>query len=219
MIPLQSSFEQIPQERRVAGRSVRTGQRPDQLYTDLVRHKGVTRHATAGAFVFCRFPDCRWRLGLIEHPRLDRWMAPGGHVEDDECQALAALREVEEESGLTGVRLLEAPAPALPTGFPSTHARVPLPWWIIQQEVPADSHLPEGHLHVDHQYVAVVDDPEQVRAPDHPFAWYRPHELSELRMFEDTRVLAKFLFSCIGDLAEGLWDGAAMMRPLVATAI
>jgi 8-oxo-dGTP pyrophosphatase MutT (NUDIX family) len=145
-------------------------------------------------------------------------MAPGGHVEDDECQALAALREVEEESGLTGVRLLEAPAPALPTGFPSTHARVPLPWWIIQQEVPADNHLPEGHIHVDHQYVAVVDDPEPVRAPEHPFAWYRPHELSELRMFEDTRLLAKVLFSCIGDLVEGLWDGAAMMGPLVAAA-
>jgi hypothetical protein len=38
-------------------------------------------------------------------------------------------------------------------------------------------------------------------------------------MFEDTRLLAKVLFSCIGDLAEGLGDGAAMMRPLVATAI
>ncbi|TMK51323.1 MAG: NUDIX domain-containing protein [Actinobacteria bacterium] len=140
----------------------------------------MTRHATAGAFVFCRFADSRWRLGLIEHPRLGRWMVPGGHVEDDECQATAALREVEEESGLTGVRLLEAPAPALPTGFPSTHARVPLPWWIIQQQVPADNHLPEGHVHVDHQYVALVDDPEPVRAPAHPFAWYRPHELSEL---------------------------------------
>jgi hypothetical protein len=78
VIPLQSGFEQIPQERREAGRSVRTGQRPDQLYTDLVRHKGVTRHATAGAFVFgCwkrlhrRFllvsrvptPGCRYRGG------------------------------------------------------------------------------------------------------------------------------------------------------------
>ena len=187
-------------------------------HTDLVLHKGVTRHATAGAFVFCRFADSRWRLGLIEHPRLGRWTVPGGHVEDDECQATAALREVEEESGLTGVRLLEAPAPALPTGFPSTHARVPLPWWIIQQQVPADNHLPEDHVHVDHQYVAVVDDPEPVRAPAHPFAWYWPHELGELRMFEDTRLLAKLLFSCIDDLTGGRWDGAAILQPIAAAA-
>jgi ATP-dependent DNA helicase RecG len=124
----------------------------------------VIKHATAGAFVFCRFSDGEWRLGLIEHPRLSRWMAPGGHVENDECQAQAAIREVEEESGLSEVRLLEVATPPLPGGFPCSHVRVPSPWWIIEQQVPADSHLAEPHVHVDHQYVAVVDNPEPARA-------------------------------------------------------
>lgn len=182
---------------------------PRREASDQVRRRGVTKHATAGALVFACFPVRQWKLGLIEHPRLDRWMAPGGHVEDHECQAQAALREVEEETGLR-VRLLEAPTPGLPSGFPSTHARVPLPWWIIEQQVPADNHLSEPHVHIDHQYVAVVEDPEPACVPEHPVAWYGPDELDGLRMFEDTRLLAKALLSCIGDLIEGRYAGSPL---------
>jgi 8-oxo-dGTP pyrophosphatase MutT (NUDIX family) len=130
-------------------------------------------------------------------------MAPGGHVEGNECQAEAALREVEEETGLRRVRLLEAPGPSLPAGFPSTHARMPLPWWVIEQQVPADNHLCEPHVHVDHQYVAVADDSEPAHIPAHSFAWHTCDELDGLLMFEDTRLLAKALFSCIDDLTPG----------------
>jgi hypothetical protein len=69
MIPLQSGFEQIPQEIREAGRSVRTGQH----YADLVRHKGVTRHATAGgagARASSWFPEypCPGAVTVVDHP-------------------------------------------------------------------------------------------------------------------------------------------------------
>ncbi|MGH3923806.1 MAG: NUDIX domain-containing protein, partial [Pseudonocardiaceae bacterium] len=54
-----------------------------------------------------------WRVAarLIEHPWLGPWMAPGGHVENDECQAQAAVRKVEEEAQryyVTAVQLAEA---------------------------------------------------------------------------------------------------------------
>ena len=61
----------------------------------------MIKHATAGAFVFCRFPG-EWRLGLVEHPRMRVLACPGGHVEDFETAAEAAVREVEEETGLQG---------------------------------------------------------------------------------------------------------------------
>lgn len=169
----------------------------------------MIKHATAGAFVFYHFLDGEWRLGLIEHPRLGRWMVPGGHVENDESQAQAAVREVEEESGLRGVRLLDAAAPPLPEGFPSSHVRVPLPWWIIEQHVPPDSHLAQPHVHVDHQYVAVVDDPEPARAPAHPFAWYTADQVAELPMVEDTKLLATMLFGSIDHLTtDRRWQSA-----------
>ncbi|HKR52249.1 MAG TPA: NUDIX domain-containing protein [Pseudonocardiaceae bacterium] len=59
----------------------------------------TVKHATASVFLFgC--DDNAWHIGLIRHPRLGKWMLPGGHVEPDENPAEAALREVAEEAGL-----------------------------------------------------------------------------------------------------------------------
>ncbi|MGH3913779.1 MAG: NUDIX domain-containing protein, partial [Pseudonocardiaceae bacterium] len=59
----------------------------------------MIKHATASVFVFREFPE-GWRLGLVEQPRLRRHRIVGGHVELDETQAEAAVREATEESGL-----------------------------------------------------------------------------------------------------------------------
>jgi 8-oxo-dGTP pyrophosphatase MutT (NUDIX family) len=172
----------------------------------------IVKHATAGAFVFCRFKD-GWRLGLIEHPRLGRHMIMGGHVEAFETQAEAAMREVEEESGLRGMRLIDSPTPGLPAGF--RHATVAAPWWIAEQDVPADNHLAEAHVHVDHQYVAVVQDPTPVGKAAHRFGWFRADELAVLPLFEDTRLLAAVLFSCLDDVVDGRVDPVTAVRALV----
>ena len=178
---------------------------------------GMIKHATAGAFVFCDFPD-GWRLGLVEHPRMGVFACPGGHVEEHESQAEAAAREVQEETGLAEVRLLEPPAPALPAGFPPTHARVPLPWWITEMQVPADNHLAAGHVHVDHVWVSIAADPRSATRPAHPFAWRTADEVAVLPMFEDARLLASVLFTCIRDLAAGSLSGPAVLAPFAAAA-
>lgn len=176
----------------------------------------MIKHATASAFVFCEFPE-GWRLGLIEHPRLGKRMVVGGHVEHDETQAEAAVREAAEESGLE-VRLLASPSLALPVGYP--HERVPTPWWITEVMVPADNHLDEPHIHVDHQYVAIADSPVPVSEPVHPFDWYAEDELGGLPMFADTLLLAQALFPRIGAVAEAAErDGTAMLRVLAASGL
>ena len=63
-------------------------------------------HVTASAFVVS--PDAQDLL-LIFHGKLHRWLQPGGHVEpDDEDVLAAARREVLEEVGLSGLELLHA---------------------------------------------------------------------------------------------------------------
>ena len=42
----------------------------------------------------------------------------------------------------------------------------------LEMLVPADNHLGEPHVHVDHRYVAIVDSPVPVSEPVHPFGWY-----------------------------------------------
>ena len=169
------------------------------MRADRVRHdEAVTvKHATSSVYVVSRLPD-GWRIGLIRHPRFGRMMPPGGHVEAYESEAEAALREVAEESGLA-VRLADAPCVRLPDGF--LPRRVAPPWWTVEHPVPADNHLAEPHVHVDHLYVAEARSAQPVTQPAHPFGWYSAADLAGLVMFDDARVLACALLGCL-DAAE-----------------
>ncbi len=50
------------------------------------------------------------RVLLLLHPKLGRWLPPGGHVEPNELPDDAAVREVEEETGLRCRLARELPA-------------------------------------------------------------------------------------------------------------
>ncbi len=64
----------------------------------------VPGHFTASAFVLS--PDGQ-ELLLIFHEKFRRWLQPGGHIEPEDVDLLAAaLREVEEETGLSAVDVL-----------------------------------------------------------------------------------------------------------------
>ena len=65
----------------------------------LTRHARPS-HVTASAIVLS--PDARSTC-LVLHRRIGRWVQPGGHLSaEDATIGLAAAREVEEETGLTG---------------------------------------------------------------------------------------------------------------------
>lgn len=74
-------------------------------------------HFTASAFVLT---EDRERVLLIWHRKLQRWLQPGGHIETDDGDPIAAARrEVTEETGLTelvlvGTGLLDADVHLIP---------------------------------------------------------------------------------------------------------
>lgn len=45
------------------------------------------------------------RVLLMHHRKLDRWLQPGGHADGDTDLARVALREAQEETGVTGLRV------------------------------------------------------------------------------------------------------------------
>lgn len=55
-------------------------------------------HLTASGFVL---DHARTHVLLLHHGRLNRWLQPGGHGEGETEPRLIALREVEEETGLS----------------------------------------------------------------------------------------------------------------------
>ncbi len=63
-------------------------------------------HFTASGFVLS--PD-RGSLLLILHGKLDRWLQPGGHFENDDVSVeAAACREIAEETGLQAINRVGA---------------------------------------------------------------------------------------------------------------
>lgn len=167
----------------------------------------MIKHPTATVYVLHRFDDSQWKVGLVEHPLWGKWVPAGGHVESDENTAEAALREASEETGLKGLLLVSPHSPEIPADYPpSGHddlaGHVTLPWWIVEFDVPRDRSLDERHVHVDHQYVAVVEEPEPVTKGAHPFGWYTAAELATIPVFTDVIATASHLLEHASQLVS-----------------
>ena len=116
---------------------------------------------------------------LHHHAKLNRWLPPGGHVEDDELPDDAAVREVREETGveveLIGETAIDAPGPRQllrPRG--------------IQLEF-----IRPGHEHIDLIYFARPAEPYDGSLPlateDPSLGWYDADAIARLEMTEEMR--------------------------------
>jgi 8-oxo-dGTP pyrophosphatase MutT (NUDIX family) len=127
----------------------------------------ITRHFTATTFIVHR-----GRVLLHLHKRQGIWLPPGGHIERDELPADAAVREVEEETGLR-VRL-HSEAEAAGLAHEMDCGVVPQPAFILIEDINP------FHQHIDLTYFARVSDDEMARArspAERGFHWFAPDDL------------------------------------------
>ncbi len=101
------------------------------------------------------------RVLLTHHRKLDRWLQLGGHADGDADLARVALREAEEESGLTGLAVER-------TIFD-----------LDRHRIPARGDVPE-HWHYDVRYVVRATGSEAftVSEESHALAWRDVAELA-----------------------------------------
>ncbi|HEX7341672.1 MAG TPA: NUDIX hydrolase [Rhodanobacteraceae bacterium] len=118
---------------------------------DVFERRHQVGHFTGSAWLVSA--DGR-RVLLTHHRKLDRWLQPGGHADGDVDLARVALREADEETGVTELRV-EGDI-----------------FDIDRHRIPARGHEPE-HWHYDVRYVvrAGTDEHFVVSDESHALAW------------------------------------------------
>lgn len=86
---------------------------------------------------------------LLFHPKHQKWLPPGGHIESDETPSEAARREVLEETGLEIDFLLQE---NIWINYPNAKS-VERPYLCLLENIPAHQNQP-AHQHIDFIYVA-----------------------------------------------------------------
>ena len=104
----------------------------------------MEKHFTATAYIIDQ-----GKVLLLMHPKLKKWLPPGGHIELNETPPECAKREAQEETGLE-IELIEQENLWLNFWNASSIER---PYLCLLENIPAHGDKP-AHQHIDMIYLA-----------------------------------------------------------------
>lgn len=133
---------------------------------------------------------------LIYHKKLQKWLPPGGHVEENESPVEAAKREALEETGLE-IEIIKDEHLWIVSPNASSFER---PYLCLIENIPAYGNKP-AHQHIDMIYIATPSGgkelPELLRSGE--LKWFTQEDLLSLKpekeIFSDTLETLAHLFS------------------------
>ena len=137
----------------------------------------MKRHFCASAFVIN--PKSK-KILLVKHHLFDKWVQPGGHIEDDETPEEAATREVFEETGIRTKLIGER--------FPREDDMIkPLG---IQSNIKED-----GSRYFTITYAAVPTKEDEIKISDESteVGWFSRQELENLPVFPDIKITMDYI--------------------------
>jgi 8-oxo-dGTP pyrophosphatase MutT (NUDIX family) len=128
---------------------------------------------------------------LIRHPKLHKWLPPGGHVEADETPSEAARREVLEETGWEIEFYLQE---NLSLDYWNAKS-IERPYLCLLENIPSYQNV-SSHQHIDFIYIAKPKS--QVQASLFSYQWFSWEDLMLLQpdqeIFQETLDVIKHLF-------------------------
>ncbi|HEY0753227.1 MAG TPA: NUDIX domain-containing protein [Ktedonobacteraceae bacterium] len=144
---------------------------------------GLRSHYVATGYIYDSTKSC---FLLIKHKKLGQWLAPGGHLTEDEEPHAGALREVWEEIGQQGKisDLLITPEVAT-----ATVPQLPAPFCMLAETIPAGPREGE-HIHIDFVYVVEIDPTAKLSLSDEEITnarWFTLDEINQLETYENVK--------------------------------
>ncbi len=135
----------------------------------------VVNTATSSGAIILREIEGELKIALAHHQRTDKsWVLPKGHVEEGETIEEAALREIQEESGLDNVQLIK-------------HLGT-----ILRESVKSNGDLVQKTIHF---FLAYALENNQSSTPTDliftEVGWFRPEEAIELLPYESDKVFLR----------------------------
>lgn len=120
------------------------------------------------------------RILLLFHQKLQKWLPPGGHLEENETPVEAAQREVKEETGLEIIFWQEENI------WVKEHNAVSFlrPYLCLLENIPAYKDL-APHQHIDFVYVAIPAIGQDTEKLLEPCKWFSMSEIENLVLEKD----------------------------------
>lgn len=138
----------------------------------------MKRHFCASAFVINPVDK---KILLVKHHLWDKWVQPGGHIEDDETPEEAAVREVFEETGIKVSLIGER--------FPREDDMIrPLGIQCNRKD--------NGDRHFDIIYASTPNNPDAepvISNESYDIGWFSRNELENLPVFPDVKITMDYI--------------------------
>ncbi|HVZ67797.1 MAG TPA: NUDIX domain-containing protein [Patescibacteria group bacterium] len=150
------------------------------------RVKEGEKHFTISAWILTKTEPTK--ILLILHKKFNKWIQPGGHIEEFENPIDAVIREAKEETGIDISFLKDAIVAGNEVSF------LPNADFIMEQTIPAYKDQPM-HYHLDLSYVVKVDeqDIKQKELGSDQVGWFTKEQALDLYTHLDTKVIIKKL--------------------------
>lgn len=136
------------------------------------------KHFCASAFIIN--PKTK-KILLVKHSDYDKWLQPGGHIEEDETPEEAAIREVYEETGIKITLLGE---------------RFPREDDLIRPLGVQCNRKKDGTRFIDIIYAAIpnnLDSEIKLNSESTEIGWFTRNELERIPVFQDVKITMDYI--------------------------